>query len=393
MRTLYRDAALADARSPELLLEHAALVVDGRIEYLGPDNDAPVPRETRVIDAGGSTIVPGMVDAHSHVTLPGGSHWIARIDDDTATLLDAAEHNGDLMVRSGVRWARDVGSPRRIHPDENDERGLAVSVRDAWAGRRDRPYIRAAGTWITKEGTLPPRVSAEAADADALVAAVEREVESGTDLVKLYLDGPDLDVAPWTAAEVGRAVAVAAERGIAVTAHATQLAGARAAVEGGISCIEHGTRLDADLCRLMVERGTYLVPTLAVLASWEGFQTTTTLERFTAPDFPGRIAERRRAAWETLRLARAAGVKVAAGTDFGGGSLRANQLPWEIGEMARAGMEPWEALAAATWVGGELLGEPEAGVIREGGPADFFLVHGNPLEDPAALWRVWRVTD
>ena len=391
MRTLYRDAALTDARSPKLTLGQALLVVDGRIEYLGPDEGAPSTNDTIVIDAGGSTIVPGMVDAHSHVTLPGGSHWIARIDDDTPALVAAAEHNGDLMVRSGTRWARDVGSPRRVHPHEHEERGLAVSVRDDWAGRRNRPYIRAAGAWVTKEGTLPPGTSVEARDADALVAAVEREIASGTDLVKLYLDGPDLTMSPWTTAEVGRAVAAAVEGGVPVTAHATQLAGARVAVEGGVLAIEHGTRLDADLTRLMAEQGTYVVPTLAVLASWETFRSTTTLERFTGADFPGRIAERREAAHESLRLARTAGVKIAAGTDFGGGSLRANQMPWEITEMVKAGMEPWEALASATWVGGELLGEAEAGVIHEGGPADFFLVHGNPLEDPGALWRVWRV--
>jgi imidazolonepropionase-like amidohydrolase len=58
----------------------------------------------------------------------------------------------------------------------------------------------------------------------------------------------------------------------------------------------------------------------------------------------------------------------------------------------RAGLQPWQALGAATWRGGELLGEPDAGVIREGGTADLVLVHGDPLSDPAALWRVWRVS-
>ena len=71
---------------------------------------------------------------------------------------------------------------------------------------------------------------------------------------------------------------------------------------------------------------------------------------------------------------------IAAGTDFGGGSTRANQLAWEI-----------ECLAGATRKGGSLRGEPEAGVIRAGGPADFVLVHGDPLSDPAAMWRVWLV--
>ena len=82
---------------------------------------------------------------------------------------------------------------------------------------------------------------------------------------------------------------------------------------------------------------------------------------------------------------------IATGSDFGGGSLRANQLAWEVTSLVEAGIEPVDALAAATWRGGELIGESEAGVIREGGPADFFLVHGDPLSDPAALWRVWRV--
>ena len=82
---------------------------------------------------------------------------------------------------------------------------------------------------------------------------------------------------------------------------------------------------------------------------------------------------------------------IAAGTDFGGGSTRANQLAWEIECLVVAGLEPWQALAAATRNGGTLLGEPDAGVIRAGGPADFVLVHGDPLSDPAAMWRVWLV--
>lgn len=389
MRILYRDAALADGRSATLVHGQAVLVVDHRIEYLGPDEEAPKAENATVIDAGGSTIVPGMVDAHSHITLPGGSHWIDRIGDDTARLLEAAEHNGELMVRSGTRWARDVGSPRRTH--DHRERALALAVRDSWQGRRDRPYIRAAGTWITREGVLPPKVSVEASDADALVAAVERELDDGADHVKLYLDGPDIDTPPWTAREVERAVAAAAARGATATAHATQLAGARVGVEGGVACIEHGTRLDADLVTLMAARGTFVVPTLTVLASWQTFGATTRIERFIAEDSVGRIAERREAAFESVRLARQAGVRIAAGTDFGGGSARANQMPWEVGQLVDAGLEPWEALAAATWVGGDLLGEPDAGIVRQGGPADFFLVHGNPLDDPAALWRVWRV--
>jgi imidazolonepropionase-like amidohydrolase len=88
-------------------------------------------------------------------------------------------------------------------------------------------------------------------------------------------------------------------------------------------------------------------------------------------------------------LAHRAGVAIAAGSDFGGGSLRANQLAWEVEALAAAGIEPHIALAAATWRGGELIGVPGAGRIDVGGPAHFSLVHGDPLSDPSALWRIW----
>lgn len=391
MRILYSDAAYTDGRSAQLMLGWSVLVVDGRVEYLGPAEDAPRVAGARCVDAGGATIVPTMVDAHSHVTLPGGSHWIDRIGDHTDDLLAVAERNGDLMVRSGTRWCRDVGSPRRRHPADWGERALALPLRERWRGRRDRPYIRAAGTWISKEGTLPGGVAVEAADGDALVAAVERQLEEGADLVKLYLDGPDPDVAPWTAGEVGRAVAAARSRGAKVTAHATRLHGARAGAAGGVDCIEHGSELDTDVAADMAAAGTFVVPTLGVLASWKTFAATTTLERFVGEEGRTQLAQRHDTAFDSVRIARAAGVPIAAGTDFGGGSLRANQMAWEVEQLADAGLEPWEALAAATWRGGELLGEPEAGTLRVGGPADFFLVHGNPLDDPATLWRVWRV--
>ncbi len=127
-----------------------------------------------------------------------------------------------------------------------------------------------------------------------------------------------------------------------------------------------------------------------MLLSWATFTHTTRLPRFTSEEGLSRLAARREAAFESVRLARAAGVVIAAGTDCGGGSARANHLAWEVEALVRAGLEPWEALGAATWRGGELLGEPGAGAVAEGGPADFFLVHGDPYSDPAALWRVWR---
>src|SRR5512137_2281211 len=106
--TLYRDAALADGSGPSLRKEVSVLVDQGRVVWIHRSSDeGKLPPDVHVIDAGGCTIVPGMVDAHSHVTLPGGSHWIDRGGDPPDELLGVAEHNGDLLTQAGVRWARD----------------------------------------------------------------------------------------------------------------------------------------------------------------------------------------------------------------------------------------------------------------------------------------------
>jgi imidazolonepropionase-like amidohydrolase len=139
--TLYRDAALADGRSDRLQVGVSLLVQDGRIRWTRPaGEEGECPPGCELVDAGGTTIVPGLVDGHSHLTLPGGSPWIERGTDPTETLVAVAEANGELEYHSGVRWARDVGSPRRAY--DRGERAVALGVRDRWRGRRDRPYGR-----------------------------------------------------------------------------------------------------------------------------------------------------------------------------------------------------------------------------------------------------------
>jgi imidazolonepropionase-like amidohydrolase len=139
----------------------------------------------------------------------------------------------------------------------------------------------------------------------------------------------------------------------------------------------------------MVAGGVTLVSTLAVMHSWQTFCDTSAIPRFTEPGKRAATSERLEMAAASVRLAAAAGVAIAAGSDFGGGSLRANQLVWEVAAMIEAGVEPRVALAAATWRGGDLLGLPHAGRLAIGQPAHFSLVHGDPLSDPASLWRVW----
>lgn len=390
--TLYRDAALADGTGPALRKGISVLVEDGVVTWIRPTSDeGGLPPDVRVIDAGGSTIVPGMVDAHSHVTLPGGSHWIDRGFDRPEDLLDIAEHNGDLLGHAGVRWARDVGSPAAADPRDGRRQPLALRVRERWRKDPTRPKVRVAGTWIAHSGVLPAGLPVEADDGPALLAAARAQLDAGTDFLKLYLDGPKKEESPWSAEDVRAVVEVAHGRGKRVTAHSGLLPGARVGIDAGVDSLEHGFELDSELVASMVRQGTFLVSTLAIFRSWASFTQTTTLPRFVGDEGKDRMARRRERAIESVRLAHGAGVKIAAGTDFGGGSLRANHLAWEVESLVEAGLRPWEALACATVRGAELLGEVEAGSIVEGGPADFFLVHGDPLSDPTALWRVWRV--
>ncbi len=393
MSTLYADVAIADGTSPQLQLDMSILVREDRIEWIGPSGEEPASEgPVHVVDGSGSTVVPGLVDSHSHLTLPGGAHWIDRGFDPPERLLEVAEHNARLLRSAGVRWARDVGSPVRVDPVDGRQRALALGVRDRWQGHREYPYVRAAGTWISRGGSLPAGLADEVADGDGLLTAVIRQLDDGADFVKLYLDGPDRETSPFTAGEVARAVEAAHARGAKVTAHSGTLVGARAGVGGGVDSLEHGFQLDKEVVATMAEKGIALVSTLAVLESWKSFGRTTTIDRFADPALRSQIAARREWAQESVRLAAKAGVLIASGTDFGGGSLRANQLAWEIESLVAAGLEAWQALAAATRNGGLLLGEPDAGVVREGGPADLVFVHGDPLSDPACMWRVWLVT-
>src|SRR5215469_9842816 len=328
-RTLYRDAALADGTGPRLRVGVSLLVEDHRIEWIRSSDDEPDPGpDVDVVDASGCTVVPGMVDSHSHLTMPGGAHWIDRGFDPADKLLQVAEHNARLQRSAGVRWARDVGSP--VREVDGRTRGLALEVRDRWAGHREYPYVRAAGSWVVRAGALPSGLGVEVDDGDALLTAAIRQLDDGADFVKLYLDGPDRETSPFTVDEVRAVVDAAHGRDAKVTAHSGMLPGARVGAEAGVDSLEHGFQLDAEVAALMVRNGVAMVSTLAVLESWRTFAHTTALPRFAEPAGRSLIAGRREWAHESVRLAARAGVLIAAGTDFGGGSLRANHLAWEI---------------------------------------------------------------
>ena len=331
-----------------------------------------------------------MVDCHSHVTGPGGANWIDALRRSAG---DDGEGGGAQRPhRPGGRRALDAGRrvADRVDPADGRERALALGVRDRWAGRPDRPYLRAAGSWLFKRGRQPDAATIEAETGDELLAAAIGQLDAGADLVKVYMDGPDVNVSPWTANEVAAVVEAV---------HA-----ARGAGGGALRAAERGARGRARRASTRSSMDSSSMPPW--LPRWRPrddarehaggdalvavVRRDHDMERFAGEAGSRHPAARLEQGEASVRVARDAGVRhrhrhrlrrrLAARQPAGvGGDEPRRRRP-------RAG----RALAAATWRGGELIGEADAGVIREGGPADFFLVHGDPLSDPEALWRVWR---
>src|SRR5436190_17507589 len=252
-QTVLHDAAFADGTSASRRTGVSLAIDDGHIAWIRP-NDSADTKAATVIDAGGATIVPAMVDCHSHLTMQGGSHWIQRGDDPPATLLQVARENANRLAQAGVLWARDVGAPSAGGVP------LSIKVRDEHKGKRGSPYMRVAGTWIGKTGYPDMWVTT---DSDGLKTAALGQMDLGTDLVKLYMDAPGgVKDSPFTVDAVRETVKAVHARGAKVAAHSGYFDGARVAAEAGVDSIEHGMELTDDTARTMKKNGVTLVSTL-----------------------------------------------------------------------------------------------------------------------------------
>lgn len=356
---LIRAGGLADGRSPTAQRNVSLLIRAGRIAYLGPRDGEPDIRNTELLEVPGATIVPGLIDCHAHLTGPGGLDYLARLQDPDAILLARAVENARILVRTGVLAARDVGAAR----------GVNLRARDQLRGQREAPLILAAGTWIGRRGRYIP-FAVQVDSAEQLREAAIAQLDAGADLVKVALDGATGSAATFSAAELRPAIDAVHARGKRIAAHAQGL-GSRVGAEAGFDSIDHGYVIDAETARLMRGR-TALVTTLSVPVA---FNNPRELELGLA----------------SVRAARAAGVRIATGTDFGGGPARAGNFAGEVELLVRAGLPPHEALASATWIAGEVLGVPQAGTLAVGAPADCVLVGGDPLADVGALRNITAV--
>ncbi len=353
-------ANVIDVVSGEVMSDVTVLVDDGRIASIAP-GDPPADVE-RVIDLQGKYVTPGLMDAHVHI----GTEAQARV-----------------ALRSGVTTARSMGAANYA------DVGLRELIRGGYA---EGPELFAAGYHVRP---TPPEAffrdhpdmarfrEEEIRGEDAVGEMVSRMLDRGVDFIKTNateragLVETDPRKQLYWGEELGTMTALAGQRGIGVAAHAHGDGGGRAAVAAGVTSIEHGSYLSEETLAMMVARGTYLVPTIAIVtdvaAPGGDYDVAPLLVR-------GRhLLPRIR---ETATKAHEMGVKIAAATDTGYGPGSIVRLPHELQELVGIGMTPLEALRAATLVTAELFGiEDRTGRVAVGYEADLVVVERNPLED------------
>lgn len=378
---------MVDPKSGNVLSNQIILVEGGKVKSVG--TNLAIPRDATVIDLSRYTVLPGLIDCHTHVLLQpedeGEVPPVITKSQAFRTVQAVAAAKKDL--EAGFTTMRDVDSEGAGFAD--------VAVRDAInqgiiPGPRlfvSTYALTITGGHMNLHGLNPdlqlPDPAAITDTREAMIAEVRREVKYGADWIKLYATGTLRHVNPVTleslnqvSVEDVQAVVNEAKRwGKDVAAHAYGGEGAKNSVLGGVRSIEHGMLLDDETLRLMVERGTFWCPTLSVYATEDPQRMT---------DVRKRIVQRHK---ETFQKAMKMGVKIAFGTDVGayehGTSAR------EFIRMVEYGMKPIDAIRSATLTASVLLRmEHQIGTLEPGKFADVIAVEGNPVEDIRALTRV-----
>jgi imidazolonepropionase-like amidohydrolase len=377
-------ARLLDVESGKIL-DHRVVRVEGGLIVAV---EARKPGEKVDYDLGDVTLLPGLIDAHTH--LVGGEEETPydSLRETTARAAIEGVANARKTLAAGFTTVRDLGS--RDFAD--------VALRDAIAaGRVPGPRMLVAVKSLSSTGghgdrnDLPEdvhvdRYSAVADGAEAIRQKVRENVKYGANWIKILATGgvmsagTDPRSADYTEEELRAAVDAAREKGRDVAAHAHGTEGIRRAVLAGVRSIEHSSMLDDATIALIKERGTFLVP--------NPYTNAYMLERGAAGGYqPYQLDKSReilKLKMESLRKAVAAGLTVAYGTDAGVQSHGVNGRQFTF--LVEAGMTPLQAIRAATLVNARLLRlEGKIGVVKPGAFADLIAVKGDPLTDVRTL--------
>lgn len=392
---LIRDGMLIDGVSDEPHTRASVLVQDDRIAAVGPDVDASlVPRgePLTVVDATGRTIMPGMIDAHCHLTY-GESRSQEEQDLYTSVELRTlhAAFNAKKMLRAGVTGISQPGGSYYIGV------GIREGIRE---GIVEGPRMTAAGRYITTSNGLTDWYPESVGVPDGsigfltntlpeMLTAVRKQVKNGVDLIKLS-DSPFGDYQAFTNDELKGIADLAHQLGKRVTIHARGSAETRAAIEAGFDWIMHGNVMTDETVERLAESRIPLVPTLLLLANWVDYG-----ELVGVPAGLRAGAQRMlEKTADTLHRAHEAGVRFLMGTDTGFGIVPYGE--WHARElellMDYAGLTAMEAIQTATGNAGVVLNlDGEIGVLRSGAIADVLVVNGDPLRDIRVLQDKTRI--
>lgn len=368
------------------------LVEGDSIAAIGPAGSFPVAAGTDTVRLAGQTLLPGLIEGHSHMLLHpyDETSWNDQVLKESLALRTArAVVHLRRTLEAGFTSARDLGTEGAGDADvglkQAVEQGIIPGPR-LWVA--DRALV-ATGSYGPKGFASEwnvPKGAEEADGVDDLVRAVRRQIGAGADWVKVYADyrwGPDGEARPtFSEQELELIVRTAASSGRPVAAHAATAEGVRRAVMAGVETIEHGDGATAEVLKLMADRGVILCPTVAAgysIATYGGWRPGVDPE-------PARIAIKRR----SLRAAIDAGVTICAGGDVGVFTHGENALELEL--LVDYGLTPLQALRAATTTNARMLHMGDRlGQLRPGFLADMLSVRGDPTADIRALREVGMV--
>jgi imidazolonepropionase-like amidohydrolase len=369
-----RAQRLIDGTGQPPISNGVMLVRDQRIGAVGPGSEVAIPVGAQVIDLGEATLLPGLIECHTHLSVSPELGYGSRFWD--AADVDLAFHmarNARTLLRSGVTTARVAGE--RNHLD--------FAYRRAWeAGIVRGPRVVISGPGLQARHGHGLGFSVFADGVDDVRRAVRENIRTGADFIKIFVTGATgrvdtpVTTSYYTEAEIAAAVEEAHRAGRPIAAHAHGGPGAKFAVREGIDNLEHGAFMDEELVDLLAEHKTWLNPNLLLYF------------RERQPDdvpLPPEVTKKRRRARDNLSAmfpkALEAGVRIVAGTDGQHG-----RLCFELACMVELGMSPMDAIMAATKHGAAACRlEEQLGTLETGKLADAVAVKGDPLVDITAL--------
>jgi imidazolonepropionase-like amidohydrolase len=382
---------LLDVRSGHYI-ENAAVWIEGeRIKEVGTaaQVQSHAPRDAKVVDLGSATVLPGLIDCHTHIMAR-----MADTDDGyTLTLATKSQafralegaFDAKLTLDAGFTSVRDVENEGSGYADvalrDAIEQGLAQGPRMEVATRA----IAAVGQYepfgISPDLTNFPTGAQMVSGVEEARRAVREQIGHGADLIKVYADWQNPTL---TVEEIRVIVEEAHKQKLKVAAHATTAEGIKNAVTAGVDSIEHGHRIDREDLEMMKAKGTFLVPTLGVVDASLDKHKNDPL----TPEQRKRRDDYLQSMQQEIKLAMSLGVKIASGFDASVVDSQGKNAD-ELIALTKRGMQPLEAIRAATLNAAELMGwQDKVGSIEAGRYADIIAVEGDPLTDIAALQQV-----